>query len=274
MLISDPLNDKVLLVEHLKDPTIKRVGICFWHGLGDCVQFLVILRKLCELYPDKEFTLCLVKGLTHENILLPSDKFILIEGKDVEDPSSLPFDLFAKIHFPMSEHQLKYTKSEWCCLYEIGIDPVAGHGEVKPCPTRLVCVSFQITCLPDSANPDEATAAVIWDDVLAAGAIPLECHFQHVFHNPVNAKFPFIDATVRRCRPKVSSLIGLLSHSSAFVGVVSGPFHVALSVLPPERILLLEKDFKRECFTKLPIATANLRDYKGEVKSFLERLAP
>ena len=181
--------------------------------------------------------------------------------------------MVVKITFQMNEGQLVYTKGEFCCIHELGIPPVQGHGIVPARRrSRLCAVHFQITCLPDSCNPDAGTAEQVWNDALEAGWVPLEVHFQHIFHNPVNTKFPFIDATVRRCRPELKTLSGILENAGAFVGVVSGPFHLALSVLPPERVLLLEKDFKRECFTKLPIKTANLRDYKHEVKEFLAGL--
>jgi hypothetical protein len=53
-----------------------------------------------------------------------------------------------------------------------------------------------------------------------AGFVPLETHFEHVFHNPVNQ----FDSSMRLrgCRAEVSSLVGLLQNCGAFVGVVSG----------------------------------------------------
>ena len=106
------------------------------------------------------------------------------------------------------------------------------------------------------------------------GFIPIEMHFQHVFHNPVNKKFPFIDCSVRRVKPRVSTLLGLLQSCAGAICVVSGNFHAALSVLPPEKIFFLEKHFKLGSFTKLNIAKASIMPgkYNGEVKDWLDQL--
>lgn len=271
--VCEPLKDGVKLADRIKEVKPKTCLLIFWHGVGDLVMFLEPVRQLQFLYPEIDFTIGLPGGLTHEEILTEDDPYVLLTGDEVNvTTEDLPFDLVAKITFPMNEGQLQYTKGEWCCLHELGIEPVWGHAPLKSYETRLVAVHFQITCLPDSCNPDRETAERIWNDILGAGWIPLESHFLHTFANPVNAMFPFIDATVRRCKARVSSLAGLIENAGAFVGVVSGPFHVALASLPPERVFLLEKDFKRECFTKADIAHADLRNYQGEVKTFLEGL--
>jgi hypothetical protein len=203
-------------------------------------------------------------------------KYQLLTAEEVnedEKTKELPYDLVAMITFPMSEGQEALTKGEWCCKHELGIEPVFGHGALSSGVNRLVAVHFQITCLPGSCNPDRDTAERIWNDILEAGWIPLETHFQHLFHNPVNQRFDFVDASVRRARPRVSSLVGLLRTCGAFVGVVSGNFHVALSVLPPGRVLLLEKDFTAPMFTKNNIARVKINPYEaGSVKKWLMEL--
>lgn len=267
--ICEPLKDGIKLTERIAAGKPKRVLLIFWHGVGDLVMFLPAFDAVRQAFPEIDFRLGVPMGLTYRD-LVPEALELTGDEVNVDDVTKhLPFDLVAKITFPMNEGQEEFTKTEFCCLHELGIAPVAGHGRVAAHATPLVAVHFQITCLPDSCNPDAPTAERVWNDVLEAGYVPLECHFQHIFHNPVNAKFPFIDATVRRCRPELRSLEGLIAHARAFVGVVSGPFHVALSVLGPKRVFLLEKDFKRAHFTKHGIRTADLRDYKNEVKDFL-----
>lgn len=282
--VIEPLKDKTKLIEELDGGKHKTVCLCFWHGIGDLVMFLPIFRELEAMYNPSpfinkgemgsekiSFTIGLPKGLTHEEILPPDIPYILLTAEEVNDhPDQLPFDLFAKITFPMSEGQTELTKAEYCCIHEIGIEPVCGHENIRCCQNRLVAVHFQITSLPDSCNPDEATAEKIWNEILDAGWIPLECHFQHIFHNPVNKKFPFIDATVRRCKARVGTLAGLLQNVGAFIGVVSGPYHIALGSMLYQRVMLLEKDFKKECFTKQNHPVADLKNYKdGTVKKFL-----
>lgn len=271
--VCEPLKDEVLLKTRIQDLRPRQVLLVFWHGVGDLVMFLDPFRALRRQFPSVHFVIGLPKGLTHEEILPADVPYQLVTGEEVNDtPQHLPYDLVAKITFPMSEGQDVLTKGEWCCVHELGIDPVAGHGDLAAGRNRLIGVHFNITCLPDSCNPDEATAEKIWNDILAAGFIPIETHFEHVFHNPVNKKFPFVDASVRRVRARTSSLVGLLRNCVGFVGVVSGNFHTALAVLPPGQVMLLEKDFKREMFTKKKIAHCDLRNYQGEVKTWLESL--
>lgn len=271
-MICEPLKDGVLLTKRIEETKATSCLIIFWHGVGDLVMFLPAFWALEKHYPQIRFRLGVAKGLTYLDLVPDALEMTGDEVNVDAETEKLGFDLVAKITFPMSEGQSEYTKPEWCCIHELGINPVSGHGVLPYRETRLCAVHFQITCLPDSCNPDPETAERVWNDVLEAGWVPLEVHFQHIFHNPVNAKFHFIDATVRRCRPELRTLSGLIQHAGAFVGVVSGPFHVAMSVLPAKRVLLLEKDFKRECFTKLGIRTADLRNYKNEVRDFLKEI--
>jgi len=257
------------LVEYIT-PETKRILIIFWHGVGDAVMFFKPFEALKQQFPAIHFDLAFAKGLTQE-VMYPGA--LLVTGDDLKDDKlkAMDYDIVAKVHFPMNEAQQEFTKGEWCCIKELGIEPVWGHSALPECQNRLVGVHFNITCLPGAANPDEETAKRVWNDILEAGYIPIETHFEHVFHNPVNKKFDFVDCTVRRAKAEVDSLIGLIRNLGAFVGVVSGNFHIALATLPPERIFFLEKDFKLECFTKHPIARADIHPgkYNGEVKLWL-----
>ena len=266
------------LTDYIKELNPKRILLPFGHGLGDTILFMNPFEKLASLYPDIEFTLAMQKGLGFEDLvgdlIGPNRKVIL--SSDLSYNEGTPdYDIIADIDFPMSESQTEYTKGEFCCIHELGIEPVNGHKKLLKAPNRLVAVHFQITCLPDAANPDRDTAEQIWNEILEAGYIPIESHFKHAFHNPVNEKFDFVDCSVRRVKAQVSSLVGLLQNCGAFVGVVSGNFHTALATLPPERVFFLEKHFKLECFTDLPVARASIvpGEYKeGVVKKWIENL--
>ena len=252
------------------------VLLIFWHGLGDLIMFLEPFEKLRSIYPRIQIDLAVQKGLGFEEVTadLKTTSVKFIDGNFMDYLPSNLYKIISDIDFPMNEGQTIYTKGEWCCIHELGIDPIAGHKKLTQGLNRLVGVHFNITCLPDSCNPDEKTAERIWNDILEAGYVPIETHFQHVFHNPKNEKFPFIDCTVRRVRPRVSTLVGLLESCFAFVGVVSGNLHTALSVMPHDNIFFLDKDFHLASFVKDAdkIAQANLKDYKGEVKDWLIRL--
>lgn len=232
-------------------------------------MFMEPYRALRARFPEVHFDLGIVKGIGQEDL----DPAFIGFTTD-RDLDKLDYDIVAKIHFPMSEGQEQYTKGEFCAIHELGIEPVSGHS-IGACaaPNRLVSVHFNITCLPASCNPDEETARKIWDEILEAGFIPIESHFEHTFHNPVNKKFDFVDATVRRCKARITTLSGLLKNSGAFIGVVSGNFHTALCVLPSTKILLLEKDFTAPMFTKLPVGRCSIKPYvEGSISKWLTTL--
>ena len=257
---------KKRLADYLEEVKPKKVALPFGHGLGDMVMFMNPFNALCKKYPEIEFTLILQKGLGFEEL---KDSFSCHNGRAVfsgdlsykEDSSE--FDIIADIDFPMSEGQIKLTKGEYCCVHELGIDPVCGHKKLDQGVSRLVGVHFQITCLPGSANVPYDIAKKIWNEIKDAGYIPIETLMQHVFHNPVNKKYDFIDRHLRDIPPRVSTLIGVMQSCSYFICCVSGNFHTALSIMPAKKICLIEKDFKAESFTRLPINKVNVKDYKG-----------
>jgi len=269
--------EKSKLSEHIREIKAKRVLLIFWHGLGDLVMFLNPFEALTKQFPDVIFDLAVQKGLGFEDITadLKDTKILFIDGSFFKE---LPpdYDIIADIDFPMSEGQIELTKGEYCCVHELGIDPVNGHKNLTKGKNRLIGIHFNITCLPDAANPDEETAKMIWDDVLEAGFIPIEMYFTHVFSNPVNKMFPFIDCTVRRVKPQVSTLIGLIQQCAGVICVVSGNLHVSLSVLPDNRIFFLQKHFKLESFTKrTSIARASIMpgEYHHEVSEWLSKIS-
>ncbi len=267
--VIEPLRQDKKLHEVILSTKAKKVLLFFWHGLGDLIMFMEPFKALRELHPNVHFDLGIVRGIGQEELYKGAIGFTADAKLD-----ELDYDIVAKIHFPMSEGQEDLTKGEWCCVHELGIKPVNGH-TINDCPTpnRLIATHFHITCLPGACNPDEATAQAIWDEIREIGMIPIETHFEHTFHNPDNKKFDFIDCTVRRVTPRVSTLAGLIKNSFAFIGVVSGNFHVALSVLPPERIMLLEKDFTSPMFTKEKLTRCDIKTYKkGSVKEWLTKL--
>ena len=235
-------------------------------------MFLKPFSTLKNLYPDISFQLIVQSCLSFEDVV--PDAYLLQPG-DMEALEKLDYDLIFKVHFPMSENQIELTKGEMCCVEELGIPPVSGHASLPLYENKLVGVHFNITCLPGMANPDEETAKKVWNEIIEAGFIPIETHFEHLFHNPVNKKFDFVNCTVRGAQPKISSLISLLRTCERAIVVVSGNFHVAMSVLPHNKILLLEKDLRLECFTKSKdVSKVSIRpgEYKdGSIRRWLER---
>lgn len=235
--VYNPEQSEKKLAQVIEETQPKTVCLIFIHGLGDLIMFISPYYALKMRFPDISFRIGLQPGLSFEDVVPDADFDIC---RDLGKLSESGYDLVALVHFPMSEGQQEFTKGEWCCIHELGIDPVCGHSALPVGKNRLIGVHFNITCLPDSCNPDRETAEKIWNEILGSGFIPIETHFQHVFHNPVNEKFDFVDCSVRRCKPQISSLTSLIGSLAGFCGVVSGNFHTALAILPSSRVFLGE----------------------------------
>lgn len=253
-MITDFLEKK--LAEYLK-PGGKYL-VRFGHGLGDTIMFFPLLAKLRELYPDCHIDLYVESG--QEEI-----------WESVADKDAPGYDEVFSLNFPMAEGS-DVTKPAKCAIDELGIEPITDVAKLPEKLSPIVSVHFHGTALPDSVSCPEEIASQIWREITDFGKIPIECHFEHMFHNPVNIKFGFIDNSVRRYRANLPNLIGLIQHSWAFIGVASGPFVVAMSVMP-ERTLYLEKHHKLECYTHLELARANVFNYEaGSIARWLDLL--
>lgn len=256
------------LADHLGTGLYKSVLLPFWHGVGDCVMFLSVLERLRELYPGIKIDIGLCRGLDQETFIPDA---VLLDGDWREKWKDFGYDLVFPVNFPIEKlEDPNTTKAEVCCIEELGIEPTCGH---EPLIGKPMCaVSYQMTSVPWVANADAEVAEKVWKEIKDAGYVPIEVHFQHVFHNPSNERFPFVDTHVRNCTPKIETLMALLRACDRFVGVVSGNFHMALSVMGPSRVMLLEKDLKAGHFTKAPIATADIKNFReGSVKEWLMR---
>ena len=259
--------DHAKVSDYLIKESPKKVCLIFWHGLGDVIMFMSSLEELRRLFPETEFTIALQDGVGQEE-LIPDAILITTPNEPIEG-----YDYTFQIHFPMSEHLAgAYTKQGWCCVQELGIDPIDDYPKLEEYPSKLVACHFQATALPDPINPSEETTKQIWKEIIEAGYIPIEAFFQHRYYNPVNAKFGFIDCTIRQAKPSIKTLIGLYQHCAASICVASGNLPLSLSVMP-ERTLYLQKAFGIKCYTKQDIATVDINDYEdGKVKKWLDKL--
>ena len=265
MRFIDPAKDDGLLTRYL-DYHVKRVLIVFLHGVGDVVMFIEVFKALRSLYPNIHFDMGLAKELD-QNKLFPSA--ILLDRDWRSQVFSMNYDLVFQSRFPAEDPQRPtLTKAEICCEKELGIQPIAKYPQLVP--KKIVSVHFHSTAVPELANAPETSAQRIWEEITLAGFIPIETHFEHVNHNSVNQRFDFIDHHVRDWPARLDTLMALLAASDAFVGVSSGNFHLALSILGPGRVMFLEKTLKVTQFTSAEVATAKLDNYNGEVLTWLK----
>jgi hypothetical protein len=254
-----------LLTRYL-DKDVRRVLVVFLHGVGDVVMFVEVFKAIRTLYPKIHFDLGLAIELDQNNIYPGA---ILLDTDWRSQISTLNYDLVFQCRFPMEDPQRPtVTKAEICCEKELGIQPIAKYPQLVP--KKIVAVHFHSTAVPELANAPEIPARRIWKEIAMAGFIPIETHFEHVYHNPVNTRFGFVDHHVRDWPARLDTLMAVLGASDAFVGVASGNFHLALSILGPSRVMFLERGLKVTQFTKANVATAKLDGYNGEVMTWLE----
>jgi len=259
--------DHAKVSDYLIKESPRKVCLIFWHGLGDVIMFLSPLSELRSLFPETRIDIALQDGVGQEE-LFPEGLLITTPNEAIEG-----YDYTFQIHFPMSEHlNGAHTKQGWCCIQELGIDPIDDYPILKEYPSKLVACHFQATALPDPINPSEETTELIWKEIIEAGYIPIEAFFKHRYYNPVNAKFGFIDCTIRQAKPSIKTLIGLYQHCAASICVASGNLPLSLSVMP-ERTLYLQKAFSIKCYTKQDIETVDINEYEeGVVKEWLDKL--
>lgn len=255
------------LTEYLDTGLYKNVVLPSWHGVGDLVMFMAPVEYLRKKYKDIKIDVGLAKGLQEEVFF---KGYVLLEGDWRDTIKSSDYDLAFICDMPLEDaNDLTKTKAEVCCEKELGIPPICGHLHIKSKP--IVGVHFHNTSVGSVANCPEEIASKVWNEIVEAGCMPLETLFRHGFHNPANEKFSFVTNNCREWPADLSSLIAVLGHCDYFIGAVSGNFHLALSLLPYQRVALLENRLKAEHFTKLPIQTFDIYNYKeGSVKQWLE----
>lgn len=264
MIATDVKMSGKKLVEFLNTGEFKKVALVSIHGIGDQVMFQAPVRKLQKLYPNIEFKVALAKGLQEEFIF---PEAIFVEG---DWKTSFPdYDLVFACNFPTENlEDLTKTKAEICCEEELGIAPICGHLKINRKP--LVGIHLSNTSVSWLANVPEDAAKKVWNEIIEANCVPVETLFQHAFYNDTGKRFDFVDNHVRNWPARLDTLISLLGSCDYFIGAVSGNFHLALSLLPYTNVALLEKDLKAEHFTKYPIQTFDIKNYKdGAVRNWL-----
>lgn len=253
-----------LLSDCIKQST-RRVLLVFQHGLGDVLSFISVFQQIKKHWPDVFFDIGLNKSMGYEKIV---PEAILISRVEEQINN---YDLIFVVKYRMEDFSNpSLTKAEKCCIEEIGIPPLSYHVLIKPPP--LVGVHFNSTCMPKQIGCSEQISKTIWNDIISCGCCPIETHFLHKFHNPENEKFKFVDMNCRSFCPKIDSLSSVIGSCFAFVGVISGNLHLALSILPPEKIFILTNRIKTGHVTKLSVSNIPVNKYKDEIKGWLNNL--
>jgi len=237
-----------------------KILLVFWHGLGDTLMFLPLFDYVRNQFPDLTFTLGLLPGVDQDVFLRRHWPVVAIP----EDQFLTDHDAAMVVSFPMIEGLNTKTKAEYCCEIEFGLPSKYFGLPDLPGPkrNRLVGLHLQGTCLPGNTNPEEPLAREIWRHVLDAGFVPIDLHFCHTFHNPVNQAFPWAARNCRDLTPDLATLQMMIERCVAVVAVASGPFVLAASIFP-NRTIYLQKNHQVECYLRDFKRVINLNKYSG-----------
>ena len=218
--------------------------------------------KLKELYPNIEMKQHLHLG---QDVLFNSAK------SDREED----YDIVFEIGFPMNDHvSHMYTKAMYCCVQELGIDPVNALVKFKRViASPLVGVHFFSTCLPDTYGCPENIAHKIWDAILDANLIPIDTHLKHTYNNPKNIRFDWNTCSIDCANADVLKLIGVLQRCAGFCGVASGNFNIATMLMPVDKLLFIENKSGLNHIYRMDALSVNVNKYdSGVVTEWISRL--
>jgi len=260
--------DHAKVSDYLIKESPRKVCLIFYHGVGDNLLFIQPLRELRALFPDIQIDIALQKGLGQE-VLFPGALLITDANSAIEG-----YTYTFQIHFHMCEHlNGLWTKAEYCCIEELGIDPVSTFPKFPDnIKSPFVGINYQATALPDACNPSEEVAKKIWDEIVAVGMIPIEAFFVHAYSNPVNAQFQHVDRCVRNIPIGINKLVQLLSNCYANISVATANLPLSIALMP-KKTLYLKKDFSIKCYTKEPVPEIDINNYKdGSVSDWLSKL--
>lgn len=250
-MIIDNYKDKKI-VDYLK-PGGKYL-VNFHSGLGDLFMFLPVYKTFKAIYSlacECEIKLYVQSG----------QEELFGEAKEIDESK---YSAVFSLNYPMAVHSGE-TKAERCAKHELGmtdedLENVPEFDWLPKIHSPIVGCHFQGTALPDSVNCPEPVARQIWQEIKDFGKVPFEVNFCHLFHNPVNAKYSFIDNSARNYKPNVSNLIGLIQQCGAFIGVASGPFVAAMATIP-NATFYLEKNHPLETYTRQDVPKIHVDKY-------------
>ena len=171
MKIINCLETQQNIISYIEEHDPKRVLLLFLHGLGDFLG------------------------------LLDYEKYDLIDrSKEIVGD----YDFVFGIQYTQNQEGAM-CKAENCMLEEVGsFDPLTKpHQKIPVMRPRLVTVHFFSTWGPSAFGMvgREETAHKIWSEIIKAGLIPMETHFEHKYSNPENQNFEWMNAQEKKLWP-------------------------------------------------------------------------
>lgn len=245
--VKHPMDEGVVLSALLR-PGMK-VCIVFPHGLGDVVMFRPVLKRLRTLHPDV---------VIH---FMPRKEYVDFDDHD----ENVEYDLAFWLDYYMATAADHLTKNDLCCLRELGMSPPLSDlpeaiGGFRSPWVGIGCTSISMS---SQYTPTEYEAKAVNDGVLEAGFIPLDtamvsCGFSFDRKSPMAVDLRKVEGTYAK-------LAGILERCHAFIGTISGAYHVAQALLPGRTLLLCPRAGEwRRLYRNAPLHV-NMRDVTKNV---------
>lgn len=254
---------KCKIVDYLNKYKNGAACFLFSHGLGDYINFIPLFESLKKEYPD--WRLHLYSRSYYNRIYLKSMEI-------PEDIRTLyrKYSYIFRISYPelTKEERYRWTKVENCNLKEIGLD----NFEWKPYnlmngynkESKIIGFhGFGNTNIKNK-NIDLYKMEQIWCEIKELKYEPFEIHI-----NDGNLCCPYFinrNNSLRFNDPDINLFIKKIRECKYFIGIESGPFYLAGSILGYNKIIALEKYLK---FNHIPI-NYNLIDIKYYEKNSIK----
>ncbi len=258
---------EVRIYEEARACSSGRFLLIFPHGLGDLINFLPIVRDLRAKLPHLQF-----------HVGTKSDYSAL--GDYFYKPSALKqlqeFKKIFLLHY--SEPPLEsWSKPDFCNEVEVGLPDFQWRPlslERTNAPAGLVGVHFFGTSRQDRKSLSVHQADTIWAEIEEAGFVPFEVHNSRfnprgcIGHDFVRTN------SLRQENPTLERMIAKISECRYFVGIESGPFYLAGSILGFQNCLGIQLHSRFQTYAPVETAVIDATTYRpGAVKQALQGLA-
>lgn len=240
--IIHPVQEGVTLSSVMR-PGMK-VCLIFPHGLGDIVMFRPVLDKLRRLFPDCMIHMAVKPGYPE------------LDDHD----ENIEYDIAFHLDYYVATACCEDTKNTLCCRLELGIEPPLDDTPSAPKGFRSPWVGVGCTsiCNPGQNTPSAFEASELNAGILEAGFIPLDtamtsCGYVFPSRSPMACSLRTVEGTY-------SKLVGIIERCHAFIGTISGAYHVAQSILPGRTLMLCPRAGEwRRLYRNAPVHV-NMRD--------------
>lgn len=229
----------------------------FSHGLGDAVQMTTVLAHLRELRPEVNVTIALKSG--QESVLAPfCDVVPLADYQGSNGPNVKTMTFYDGPH---CYRDAPSTKAEWCLQEVFGVEPVAAlcryfvrygdaerqrarrwlsqHADLRGERFSVVAIHYERVSCQRRKNLDHRLVGRLVEDIRLRGLVPIILDWDRPHRSPLIQRMKVVSPGHDRelwgglDLADGATLAALIDQCCYFVGIDSGPLHVAGATSTP-----------------------------------------